>query len=187
MSITEINLMIQLVCCWSNHCLWKNEGFQRPTALLFLQAAAFSGHPGCLVKTSHILFIIQMGWENIFFFWQSWVAFQGITSFKVHPPIAALKFDTERTTRNLPAPHFPTKTQGLRGWLYLHAASHLGIYQGEVAGCQPLALSQYLITVQLCREKETFHLPITWLLYKKNNSFHYIYRSTVTPFRKLSN
>lgn len=69
-------------------------GFQWQTALLFLQAAAFSGHPGCLVQTSNVLFIIQIGCENTFFFWQSWVAFQGITSFKLHPPIAALKFDT---------------------------------------------------------------------------------------------
>lgn len=43
---------------------------------------------------------------------------------------------------------------------YLHSTAHISIDQGETAGCQLLALSQYLITVQLCREKETFHLPV---------------------------
>lgn len=67
--------------------------------------------------------------------------------------------------------------------LDLHSASHLGAHQGEAAGCQLPALSQYLITVQLRREKETFHLPITRPRYE-GKGFHYICGSLVTLFRK---
>lgn len=56
MSITEQNLMISHKP--RNHC--QNKWFQGQLALLFLEAAACSGYPGCSVKTSNVLFIIQI-------------------------------------------------------------------------------------------------------------------------------
>lgn len=73
-----------------------------------------------------------------------------------------------RIPHNLLLPTSQQKTVALLGMaLYLHSASHISIYRCEAEGCQLLALSQYLITVQLCREKETFHLQITCLSYEK--------------------
>lgn len=57
----------------------------------------------------------------------------------------------------------PEKPRALRGDSVPEPASHTSVHQGEATGCPPLALSHYLITVQLRGEKETFHLPITCL------------------------
>lgn len=122
----------------SRHCLGENKRFQWQTALLFLQAAAFSGTLAVLFKLLTDILVIQIDQENIFFFWQSWAAFKGITCFKLYPSTGALKFDTLCRTHNLPP---NKKTTGLQGWLCIYIQPHTSAF----TRVRPLAVNSWLL------------------------------------------
>lgn len=160
MSITEMNPMISTSLFHINHCLPEMTWFQGQMALVSMGAAAWVGP--VRASPSHPLYSDWLG-KYIFSSDRVGLLFKKflfqITFFCCSPQIWQLMDNS-----GLVQSHFPTENHGPAGMaLYLHSALHLSIYQGEAAGCQLLALCQYLITVQLCREQETFHIPRTWL------------------------
>lgn len=184
MSITEMNLMISTSLFHINHCLWEMTWFKGQMALLSMGAAAWLGPLDVLLELlPRILFIIQIGWENIFLLPTELGCFLRNSCFKLHSSVCSPQIWQLMDNSGLVQSHFPTKNHGPAGMaLYLHSALHLSIYQGEAAGCQLLALCQYLITVQLCREQETFHIPRTWL--KKWKAFITFMEASLRFLRK---
>lgn len=170
MNITEINLMISTSLFHINQVTIVCErirGSSDRQLFCFCKQQCSVGTLDVLLNLLTCSLLFRLVRKIYFSFDRVGLLFKELLPSNCSAQIWHLTYNSQLARSPLPNKKplstFQHKTKACgNGSIYIlpHTSS---IYQGEVAGCQPVALSQYLITVQLCREKETFHLPITWL------------------------